>query len=185
VDSDTNSANKAKHHQLLLRINSISVRQCTMKVVVFRQASIVPTQFTQLLPNNINFVNIAGKQEEALPHNDAYIVKISAQCQHRPKPQETLLETHALLICNNLFVSAFCNEVVAICCKNVLYSLKKKFPYIPQGMKKQSSLINLSKVWKIICHYVFFRNYALRAKLCDFASTHNSQSPECQFLQNH
>ena len=130
-------------------------------------------------------MNTAGKQEEALPHNDAYIVKISAQCQRRPKPQETLLETHALLICNNIFVSAFCNEVVAICCKNVLYSPEKKCSHISQGMKKQSLLIHLSKFLKIIGHYAFFWNYALRAKLCDFASTHNSRSLERQFLQNH
>ena len=63
------------------------------------------------------------------------------------------------------------------------YIYKKKFPCISQGMKKHSLLIDLPKFLKIMCHYRFFCffrnyvNYALRAKLCDFASAHNSRSP--------
>ena len=37
--------------------------------------------------------------------------------------------------------------------------------------EKKSLLIDLH-------YYVFFRNYALRAELCHFASAHNSRSPD-------
>ena len=43
--------------------------------------------------------------------------------------------------------------------------------------KKHGLFIDLSNFSKINRHYVFFRNDALRAELCDFASAHNSGSP--------
>ena len=50
-----------------------------------------------------------------------------------------------------IFVNAFCNEAVAICCKNALYLWEKKFPCISQHMKK---------TWLINRFVKFFENYA-------------------------
>ena len=61
----------------------------------------------------------------------------------------------------------------------------KKFPSISQGIKTNILLIELSKFSKNMPHCAFFNyaNYALRAKLCNFASMHNSGSPDWTISQ--
>ena len=80
-----------------------------------------------------------------------------------------------------IFANAFRNEVVAICCENVLYLREENFHSSLKICKKPSLGIDLSKFSKIMRHYAFFfrncANYALRAELCDFTSVHNSGSP--------
>ena len=55
----------------------------------------------------------------------------------------------------------------------------KKFPCISQGMKKIELINRLFKIFKNYAPNVMciFQNYVLGAKLCDFASPHNSGSP--------
>ena len=76
-----------------------------------------------------------------------------------------------------IFVNAFCNKALVICCENVQYLWKKRFPCMSKDMKKKKHnfLRDLFKISKIMFHIlcVSFWNYALRAESCDFATTHS------------
>ena len=66
---------------------------------------------------------------------------------------------------------------------HVLYLLEKNLQAPLKVWKKHSLLIDFSKFLKIMRHNTCMRfflkyvNYAVRAKLCDFASMHNSGNP--------
>ena len=92
------------------------------------------------------------------------------------------LECLAIKIIN--FVNAFCNKALMICCENGLHLRKKK---ISMHLSRYEKTWLINRFGKSLENYVpyikrlvffFFWNYAPRAEWCDFASAHNSGSPE-------